>query len=52
MNTSAVRERAVACHAALALGMLGARFLKSSQRDHDEDRRRREEWSGGAYGGA
>ena len=47
------RQPAVAIGAALALGMLGARFLKSSQRnDHDEDRWRREEWSGGTYGGA
>jgi hypothetical protein len=46
------RQPAVAIGAALALGMLGARFLKSSQRNHDDDGSRREEWSGGTYGGA
>jgi hypothetical protein len=46
------RQPAVAIGAALVLGMLGARFLKSSQRNQDEDWSRREEWSGGTYGGA
>jgi methyl-accepting chemotaxis protein len=41
------RQPAVAIGAALALGMLGARFLKSSQRSHRED-----QWTGGSYGGA
>jgi hypothetical protein len=56
VESLARRQPAVAIGAALALGMLGARFLKSSQRNdrhewrHDEPQR--DQWSGGGYGGA
>jgi hypothetical protein len=50
------RQPAVAIGAALALGMLGARFLKSSQRSEREEWERggwkSDQWSGGSYGGA
>lgn len=50
------RQPAIAIGAALALGMLGARFLKSSQRNNRDGQERagwdRDQWSGGSYGGA
>lgn len=56
VESLARRQPAVAIGAALALGMLGARFLKSSQRGDRDERERAgwqsDEWSGGSYGGA
>jgi hypothetical protein len=56
VESLARRQPAVAIGAALALGMLGARFLKSSQRNDRGGQERagwdRDQWSGGSYGGA